>query len=256
LLRKDLKRPAYATGTADPHEVARFGRLADQWWDPNGAFRNVHAFNSARVEHLTRRLPVLLGRDPSGALPLAGLTLLDAGCGAGIATEQLSRLGAATTGIDAAERNVMVARHHAERSGYAVDYRHALPEQLVAEQKQFDAVLSLEVVEHVADVDAFLQALARLVRPGGVLVIGTLNRTVRSFLEAIVGAEYILRLLPRGTHDWRRLVTPSELEDGLARHGVSTVERCGVVLNPLTRRWSIRPDDSVGYLQFHRKAAT
>jgi 2-polyprenyl-6-hydroxyphenyl methylase/3-demethylubiquinone-9 3-methyltransferase len=255
MLRKDLKRPAFATGTADPTEIARFNRLAQEWWDPDGAFTVVHAFNRARVAHLAQRLPVLLGRDPAGALPLSGLKLLDAGCGAGIATEPLSRLGAATTGIDAAERNIEVARRHAETSGCDIDYRHILPEELVAEGRQFDAVLSLEVVEHVADLDAFLGALSRLVVPGGVLVIGTLNRTLRSYLKAILGAEYLLRLMPRGTHDWRRFVTPAELAAALATQGFTVLERSGVTLNPLTRRWSIGRDDSVAYLQFHRKAA-
>jgi len=233
----------------------RFNRLADDWWNPEGAFTMAHAFNRARVEHLARRLPALLGRDPAGALPLTGLSLLDVGCGAGIATEPLSLLGAAMTGIDAAERNIRVARHHAERSGCDIDYRHVLPEELVAEGHRFDVVLALEVVEHVADLEAFLGALSQLVVPGGLLVVGTLNRTLRSFLKAIVGAEYVLRWMPRGTHDWRRFVTPSELKARLERFGFASLECSGVVFNPLTMRWSIGRDDSVAYLQFHGKAA-
>jgi 2-polyprenyl-6-hydroxyphenyl methylase/3-demethylubiquinone-9 3-methyltransferase len=241
-------------GTADLDEIARFNRLAEEWWKPAGAFKMVHAFNRVRVGHLLQRLPVLLGRDPSGSLPLAGLSLLDAGCGAGIATELLAQLGADTTGIDAAERNIRIARHHAEQAGSHVSYVHVLPEEVVAQGRRFDAVMSLEVVEHVADLEAFIAALARLVAPGGVLVIGTLNRTLRSFLKAIIGAEYLLRMLPRGTHDWSRFVKPSELSTGLAPHGLTEIERCGVQFHPFSRRWSVGADDSLDYLQFYRKA--
>jgi 2-polyprenyl-6-hydroxyphenyl methylase/3-demethylubiquinone-9 3-methyltransferase len=255
MLRKDLKKPSSTPSTADPEQIARFQRLAEEWWNPEGAFTMVHAFNRARIAHLARRLPMLLGRDPDSALPLTGLNLLDAGCGAGIATEPLSLLGGNMTGIDAAERNIQVARHHAGSSGCTIEYRHVLPETLVAEGRRFDAVLSLEVVEHVADLHAFLGALSQLVALGGILVIGTLNRTLRSFLKAIVGAEYLLRWMPRGTHDWRRFVTPTELDVRLKSLGFATLERSGVVFSPLTRSWSVGSDDSVTYLQFHRRVA-
>ena len=254
MLRKDVRRgsPVFS-GTADPAEIARFDALAEEWWNPDGAFKTIHAFNRVRVKHLFERLPVLLQRDPRAAQPLAGMKILDVGCGAGLVTEPISRLGAAVLGIDAAERNVLVAERHARATGAPVLYRHALPEELADQGGAFDAVLSLEVVEHVADRPAFLEALVRLVAPGGILVIGTLNRTMRSFVKAIIGAEYVLRWLPRGTHDWRKFVTPDELDLSLKRHGLMMVERCGVVLNPISRQWKISKDDSVTYMQFHRK---
>lgn len=256
MLRKDVRKhlPA-SSGTADPAEIARFNALAEEWWKPDGAFKTVHAFNRVRVAHLSARLPILLQRDPRAVQPLTGLNIIDVGCGAGLVTEPMSDLGAAVLGIDAAERNVGVAEWHARSTGASVQYRHALPEEITEEGRTFDAVLSLEVVEHVADLSIFLKALARLVAPGGVLVIGTLNRTIRSFVKAIVGAEYVLGWLPRGTHDWRKFVTPEELDLGLRHHGLTLVERSGVVLSPLSMRWAISKDDSATYLQFHRKVS-
>lgn len=254
MLRKDVRKISPpASGTADPAEIARFNALAEEWWNPDGAFKVIHAFNRVRVEHLFERLPILLRRDPRTARSLAGMKIIDVGCGAGLVTEPISRLGAAVIGIDAAERNVLVAEGHARSTGASVQYLHALPEELADLGGVFDAVISLEVVEHVVDLQEFLEALARLVAPNGVLVIGTLNRTIRSFVKAIIGAEYVLRWLPRGTHDWRKFVTPEELDLGLRRHGFKMVERCGVALNPISRRWSISKDDSATYMQFHRK---
>lgn len=252
MLRKDILKAASPT-TADPAETARFDALAAEWWKPDGAFKTVHAFNRTRVAYLAARLPDLLGRDALISRPLGGLTLLDVGCGAGLVAEPMAGLGAAVTGIDASARNVAVAGTHAAGSGLAITYRQGLPEHLVAEGRTFDIVLSLEVVEHVADVPRFLAACAGLVAPGGVLVIGTLNRTVKSFALAIVGAEYVLRWLPRGTHDWRKFVTPAELEDGLGRAGLTPVERIGVVFDPLGWRWRLAPADTVNYLASFRR---
>ena len=231
MLRKDIRKAA-PTGTADPAEVARFDALAEEWWKPDGAFKTVHAFNRVRVEHISARLPVLFQRDARAARPLAGLRIIDVGCGAGLVAEPLSLLGADVLGIDAAERNVRVAERHAGASGAPVRYRHALPEDLAGEAGAFDVVLSLEVVEHVADLPAFLQALARLVAPGGVLIIGTLNRTLRAYVKAIIGAEYVLGWLPRGTHDWRKFVTPVELDVRLRPHGLRVVETIGCRAQP------------------------
>jgi 2-polyprenyl-6-hydroxyphenyl methylase / 3-demethylubiquinone-9 3-methyltransferase len=253
MLRKDvLKASPAQAGTADPQEVARFNTLAEEWWKPDGAFKVVHAFNQARVAQISERLAVLFGRDPRAANPLAGLKIIDVGCGAGLVAEPLSQLGATVLGIDAAERNVAVAGRHARMTGAPAEYRHALPENCAELAGSFDVVMSLEVIEHVADVPAFLGALARLVAPGGILLIGTINRSMRSYAKAIVGAEYVLRWLPRGTHDWRKFIKPAELEHNLCRHGFSLVERTGVTLNPLTMRWGISPDVSTNYLQFHR----
>lgn len=253
MLRKDIRKSAQA-GTADPEEIARFDALADEWWKPDGAFKVIHAFNAVRVRHLTQRLPALLGTDATARRPLDGKSVLDVGCAAGLVTEPISRLGADVTGIDAALRNILVARRHAEATGAPVRYRHALPEDLADEPKRFDVVMSLEVVEHVGDLHAFLRAIARLVAPGGILVIGTLNRTLRAYVKAIIGAEHVLRWLPRGTHDWRKFVKPDELALELRTHGFTVEEHAGVVLNPLTMRWRIANDCSVTYLQFHRRA--
>lgn len=255
MLRKDLRRNAAVSGTADPAEIARFTALAEEWWKPDGAFKAAHDFNGARVAHLAARLPALMARDPGALRPLQGLRMIDVGCGAGLATEPLSRLGADTLGIDATERNVRVATHHAAASGAPVRYRHALPEEVVAEGLVFDIVMCLEVVEHVADLPAFLAALARLTAPGGILAIATLNRTLRSFAVAIVAAEYLFHMMPRGTHSWRKFVTPAELAASLAPHGLRSVERTGMNFHPLTRRWSIGGGDGVAYIQFHRKVA-
>jgi 2-polyprenyl-6-hydroxyphenyl methylase / 3-demethylubiquinone-9 3-methyltransferase len=254
MLRKDLKKDfAAARGTADPAEIARFNALAEEWWKPDGAFKMVHAFNQARVRHIAARLAALFGRDATSDRALAGLKIIDVGCGAGIVAEPLSRLGADVLGIDAAERQVAVAEKHARASGARVRYRHALASDCVADFGTFDAVLSLEVVEHVADLDAFLGDLVKLVRPGGLVIIGTLNRTVRSYVKAIVGAEYVLGWLPKGTHDWRKFVTPDELERRFEPLGVRRLEASGVLFHPLGNRWSIGRDLSMNYLQIHRK---
>ena len=258
MLRKDIRKSAFQAAaddmaTADPVEVERFNRLADEWWKPDGALKVVHAFNAARVDYLTERLPRLFDRDPTATMPLAGLSIVDVGCGAGIVTEPISRLGASTLGIDAAERNTLTAARHATANHVSVSYRHALPEELVSEGRKFDIVLSLEVVEHVASVPAFLSALCKLVAPRGILVIGTLNRTPISYLKAIIGAEYILGWMPRRTHDWRKFVTPAELESHVSLHGFGVIETRGIELNPLTMRWRIARSANTTYIQVHRR---
>jgi 2-polyprenyl-6-hydroxyphenyl methylase / 3-demethylubiquinone-9 3-methyltransferase len=247
MLRKDQLK-SFAGATADPAEVARFERLADEWWKPDGAFKVVHNFNAARVAQLAAMLPQYFGRPGGSAGSLKGLTLVDVGCGAGLVAEPMARLGADVLGIDAAGRNIAIAERHAAAAAVALTYRQALPEALVAERRTFDIVLSLEVVEHVADVSVFLKACAALVAPGGILVIGTLNRTARSYALAIVGAEYVLGWLPKGTHDWNRFVTPDELRAGLMPHGLEPLRTDGVVLNPLTQSWRISRDSAVNYM--------
>jgi 2-polyprenyl-6-hydroxyphenyl methylase / 3-demethylubiquinone-9 3-methyltransferase len=253
MLRKDVRKDSPAAiGTADPAEIARFDALAEEWWNPEGVFKAVHAFNRVRVRHISERLPVLLQRDPRAARPLAGLNVIDVGCGAGLVTEPISRLGANVLGIDAAQHNVVVAERHARLSGASLRYRQALPEDCADQAGTFDAVLSLEVVEHVANLPKFLESVARLVAPRGVLLIGTLNRTLRSYVTAIIGAEYVLGWLPRGTHDWHKFVSPAELDFTLKRYGFEIAESCGVAFNPLMMRWGINTDLSTNYLQFHR----
>lgn len=252
MLRKDLRRDS-GPGTADAAEIARFDALADEWWKADGAFKTIHDFNRVRVGYLREHLPKLLQRDPAAPSPLRGLKIIDVGCAAGIVTENLAPLGAEILGIDAAGRNIAIARRHADASGSGVEYRQALPEDLAAHAASFDVVLSLEVVEHVADQRAFVAAIAGLVKPDGILVIGTLNRTLRSFVKAIIGAEYILRWLPRGTHDWRKFVKPRELDVQLHEHGFALEAQTGVSLDVLRGRWETVADDSVTYLRLYRR---
>jgi 2-polyprenyl-6-hydroxyphenyl methylase/3-demethylubiquinone-9 3-methyltransferase len=256
MLRKDtLKTRDPAAPTSDAAEIAKFNALAEEWWNPNGKFKVVHAFNAARVSYLIPHIASQLGGPRDADRPLDGIRIADIGCGAGLVSEPLASAGAHVFAIDAAERNVAIARHHAAQSGVdTIAYETALPEQLGSDHTgAYDAVLSLEVVEHVAGVDAFLAALARLVRPGGIMVIGTLNRTAKSFAFGIVGAEYVLRLLPVGTHAWSKFVRPSELDTALGPHGFTREALAGVSMNPITWSWSIGNDTAVNYLATLRK---
>ena len=205
MLRKDIIRSSpEVAGTADPEQIARFNALAQEWWSPYGKFKVVHKFNAARVGPILKMLGENFNARNRDVL--SGLRVADVGCGAGLVSEPLARAGAAVTAIDASERNIAIARRHAEDAGLAIDYKCSLPEQLAAEGASFDAVLSLEVVEHVADVRLFLKTIAGLVRPGGRLILGTMNRTALSWVIGIVAAEWVLRWLPRGTHEWSRFV--------------------------------------------------
>ncbi|WP_207483623.1 bifunctional 2-polyprenyl-6-hydroxyphenol methylase/3-demethylubiquinol 3-O-methyltransferase UbiG [Arenibaculum pallidiluteum] len=238
-----------AGGTVDADEVARFSAIAAEWWDPRGKFRPLHGYNPVRLRYIRDAACRHFGRDPAAPEPLRGLSAVDIGCGGGLLTEPLSRLGAGILGIDAAERNVRVAEAHAAETGAPATYRACTAEDLVAEGRRFDLVLALEVVEHVADVPLFLGSLAALTAPGGMIAMATINRTPKAFALAIVGAEYVLRWLPRGTHDWRRFLRPSELAAGLRPHGFSVRGLTGVVYNPLTDTFSENPRDlGVNYM--------
>jgi 2-polyprenyl-6-hydroxyphenyl methylase/3-demethylubiquinone-9 3-methyltransferase len=236
--------------TVDAQEVARFNALAESWWDPHGKFRPLHKFNPTRLAYIRDRVAAHFGRDAEGPRPLSGLKVLDIGCGGGLLAEPLARLGATVTAIDAAEDNVRVARRHAQAGGLAIDYRHARAEDLAAAGERFDVVLAMEVVEHVADLDAFLDAACALLAPRGTLVIATLNRTARAFALAVVGAEYVLRWLPRGTHQWKKFVRPSELAQRLRRNGLTVAEVTGVSYNPLGDSWHLSGDLGVNYMVF------
>ncbi len=243
------KDSASATAASvDLDEVARFTALADAWWDPDGKFRPLHRFNPVRLAFIRDRLAAHFGRDPKASEPLAGLRLLDVGCGGGLLSEPMSRLGAEVVGIDAAEKNIAVAGLHAKDMGLVIDYRHAAAEDLAAAGETFDAILNMEVVEHVADLDVFLGACGQMLREDGVMVVATLNRTAKSFLLAIVGAEYVLRWLPRGTHDWRKFVRPSELAASLRQASVDIAEITGVSYNPLNDKWALSRDLDVNYM--------
>jgi 2-polyprenyl-6-hydroxyphenyl methylase/3-demethylubiquinone-9 3-methyltransferase len=241
-------------GTALATELAKFSAMADAWWDPDGDFKPLHRFNPVRVAFIRDAMAAHFGRDITQPRPFAGLTLLDIGCGGGLLCEPLARLGFSVTGIDAAERNIGTASNHAERSGLAIDYRLAMPEDLVAEGKTFDAVLSMEVVEHVSDVTLFLDAVGALCRPGGAMAGATMNRTLKSLALAKVGAEYVLRWLPRGTHDWRKFLKPSEFAAGLRHAGLTVTDVAGMTFNPLTGEWRRTTDVSINYLLFATKA--
>ena len=237
-----------ARTTIDADEVARFNALADEWWNPNGKFKPLHKFNPVRLTYITERVSEHFGRDPRAGRPLEGLRLLDIGCGGGLLCEPMARLGAKVVGADAAPTNIEVARIHAERSGLAIDYRCTTAETLAEAGETFDVVLNMEVVEHVADVDLYMEACCRMVRPGGLMFVATINRTMKAWALAIVGAEYVLRWLPRGTHQYDKLVRPGELHAALARGGMEVLDETGVFYNPLADAWRRSRDMDVNYM--------
>lgn len=235
--------------TVDPAEVAKFQAMAEAWWDPEGKFKPLHMLNPCRLDYITRQISAEFGRDLTGPKPFSGLRILDIGCGGGLLSEPMARLGAEVVGADAAERNIPVARLHAEQSGLQIDYRHTTAEALAAAGERFDVVLNMEVVEHVADPQAYLTACHDLLKPGGLMICSTLNRNAKSFAMAIVGAEWVMRWLPKGTHDWKKFITPDELYDLLRRAGLKPVDRKGMVFNPVSWRWSLSDRDlSVNYV--------
>lgn len=237
--------------TADAQEIERFHQVADSWWDPTGKFRPLHQINPVRIRFIRDHATAHFDLDPKSKVPFEGLTILDIGCGGGLLSEPMARLGATVTAIDAGEKNIATAKAHAAESGLNIDYRHQLPEQLADMPERFDLVLNMEVVEHVSDVTLFMDSAGRLVKPGGAMVATTLNRTLKSLALAKIGAEYILRWLPRGTHDWRKFVKPSELSNALAHAGLETKDIQGMVYNPLGDRWRLDTRDfDVNYLMF------
>ena len=244
-----------ARRTVDEDEVARFSRMASQWWDARGPMAPLHKFNPVRLGYIRDIACKRFGRDPKRLDCLKGLRMLDIGCGGGLLSEPLARLGADMVGADPAEANIEAARLHAATSGIAVDYRATTAEALAAAGERFDVVLAMEVVEHVADVNLFVELTGAMVKPGGLMVAATLNRTLKSFALAIVGAEYVLRWLPRGTHQWDKFVSPNELEIALARAGLRLIDETGVVYNPLADRWRLGADMDVNYMVAAVKAA-
>jgi 2-polyprenyl-6-hydroxyphenyl methylase / 3-demethylubiquinone-9 3-methyltransferase len=244
--------PPQPTGASlDASELAKFAAMAEEWWDPRGKFAPLHRLNPTRIAYIRDKAAARFGRDPLRPRPLAGLRLLDIGCGGGLICEPMARLGATVTGLDPVERNIGVARLHAEESALEIDYRAETVEALAertAEAERFNIVLALEVVEHVADLRVFLGACAGLLAPEGLLILSTINRTAKAFALAIVGAEYVMRWLPRGTHDWRRFVRPSELAAALRPSGLALTDLTGVAYNPLSDSWRLSPDLDVNYM--------
>jgi 2-polyprenyl-6-hydroxyphenyl methylase/3-demethylubiquinone-9 3-methyltransferase len=232
----------------DPGEIAKFSAMAAEWWDPTGKFAPLHKFNPVRLGFIRGTASAHFGRDPKSLKPFQGLTLLDIGCGGGLLSEPMARLGFAVAGVDASEKNIKTARAHADTSGLPVDYRATTAETLAAEGLCFDVILNMEVIEHVADLPAFLGACATLLKPGGLMVLATLNKTLKSLALAKIGAEYVLGWLPRGTHDWSRFLPPATVEKLLEEAGLKPFKRQGVSFNPLNWCWSLSPDTDVNYM--------
>ena len=244
------------TAGVDPAEIAKFEAMADEWWDPNGKFKPLHMMNPCRLGYAVAQIGAQHGRDPKDLRSLAGLRILDIGYGGGLLSEPMARLGATVVGADAAARNIPVARVHAEKMGLEIDYRVTTAEALAEAGEQFDAVLNMEVIEHVPDPQAFLDACAALVRPGGLMITSTINRNPKSYVVAIVGAEQVMRWLPTGTHDWAKFITPTELQTMLGRAGLEFVDAKGFVFNPLRWAWRISAGDlSVNYVTTAVKGA-
>jgi 2-polyprenyl-6-hydroxyphenyl methylase/3-demethylubiquinone-9 3-methyltransferase len=243
--------PETLTGTltgrsVDPAEVAKFSAIAAEWWDPSGKFAPLHKFNPVRLEFIRREAAARFARQ--GLRPFESLSLLDIGCGGGLLSEPMARLGFAVTGADASARNIGTAEAHALQSGVAIDYRATTAEALAAEGLSFDVVLNMEVVEHVADVGAYLAACTRLVKPGGITIVATLNRTLKSLALAKIGAEYVLGWLPRGTHDWNRFMAPADLRAKLEDSGLTILKTQGVSFDPLAWDWKLSSDVDINYM--------
>ena len=234
--------------TVDQTEVDRFAALATEWWDPRGKMAVLHKFNPVRLGFIKEAACRRFDRDAKRLDALAGLRILDIGCGGGVLSEPLARLGAAVVGADPAEANIAAAKLHAAEVGVTVDYRATTAEALADLGERFDVVLAMEVVEHVADLGLFVKRCAEMVKPGGLMVTATLNRTLKSFALAIVGAEYVLRWLPRGTHRWDKFITPNELAAVLERHGLTVTDETGVIYNLVADRWQIATDMDVNYM--------
>jgi len=233
----------------DADEVARFSALAAKWWDPAGEFAPLHRFNPTRLAFIREQALLRFGRDATARAPFAGLRLLDIGCGGGLLCEPMARLGFEVVGVDASAENVGTAKAHADALGLAIDYRASTAEDLLAAGAgPFDLVLNMEVIEHVADPGQFLRDTARLIAPGGMMIVATLNRTAKAFALAKLGAEYILRWVPAGTHDWKRFLTPDELRGFLAGEPVEVDGPFGVAFDPLSGRWSRSDDADVNYM--------
>ncbi len=237
-----------AKTTIDQSEVDRFSAMAAEWWSPTGKFKPLHKFNPVRLAYIRDKAAENFSRNPKSAKPLEGLRVLDIGCGGGLLSEPVARMGADVVGADPSEKNIGIASTHAKASGVAVDYRAVTAEQLAEAGEAFDIVLNMEVVEHVADVELFMNTCAGMVRPGGLMFVATINRTMKAAALAIFAAENVLRWLPRGTHQYEKLVRPEELEKPLVANGLEIIDRTGVFFNPLANQWNLSKDMDVNYM--------
>ena len=244
-----------ARTTIDQAEVDRFSAMAAEWWDPTGKFRPLHKFNPVRLTYIRDLVCAQFGRDPHSHRPLEGLRILDIGCGGGLLSEPMARMGADVLGADASEKNIGIAKAHAAGSGVPVDYRAVTAEALAEAGETFDVVLNMEVVEHVADVELFVTRCAEMVKPGGIMFVATINRTVKAAALAIFAAENVLRWLPRGTHQYEKLVRPEEIEKPLTASGLTVTDRTGVFFNPLLNQWNLSKDMDVNYMLVARRAS-
>lgn len=245
--------PAPHAPSLDPAEVEKFSKIAAEWWNPKGKFAVLHVFNPVRLAYIKEQVAARFARDPFDRRPFAGLRFLDIGCGGGLLTEPMARLGARITGIDPAEKNIATATVHAQEQDLAIDYRAMTAEALADAGETFDVILNMEVIEHVADPQAFVRTCARLLKPGGLIFVATLNRTLKSFGLAIIGAEYVLGWLPKGTHQWEKFITPDELEAWLTQSGLKQLDRAGVTYNPFSGEWRRARDMDVNYMLVAQK---
>ncbi|MCC6863419.1 MAG: bifunctional 2-polyprenyl-6-hydroxyphenol methylase/3-demethylubiquinol 3-O-methyltransferase UbiG [Rhodobacteraceae bacterium] len=229
--------------TIDPTEVAKFETMATEWWDPNGKFKPLHILNPCRLDYITNQIAAEFNCDLTKPEPFKNLRILDIGCGGGLLSEPMARLGAKVVGADAAPSNIPVAQIHAKQSGLTIDYRHTTAEDLSAAGEQFDVVLNMEVIEHISEPVAYLSACHDLLKQGGIMICSTINRNPKSFIMAIIGAEWVMRWLPKGTHDWSKFITPEELYTLLRNAGFDLVDRKGMIFNPVTWSWSLSAHD-------------
>jgi 2-polyprenyl-6-hydroxyphenyl methylase/3-demethylubiquinone-9 3-methyltransferase len=250
----DLKLMTMNT-SLDPAEVEKFSKLAAEWWNPNGKFGVLHKFNPVRLAYIKEQVTARLARDPLLERPFEGLRLLDIGCGGGLLCEPMARLGASVMGVDPSEKNIKTATVHAAEQGLAIDYRAGTAEDLAAAGERFDVILNMEVIEHVADQRAFAATCCSMLKPGGLMFVATLNRTLKSFGLAIIGAEYVLSWLPKGTHQWEKFVEPEELKEWLSAAGAKVLTQSGVTYHPLGREWKRSNDLSVNYMVVAEKTS-
>ncbi|EJF92974.1 3-demethylubiquinone-9 3-methyltransferase [Bartonella taylorii 8TBB] len=240
--------------TIDQSEIDHFSRIAAEWWNPQGKFRPLHQFNPARLSYIREKICLEFHRDPLSLMPFENLKILDIGCGGGLLCEPIARLGAIVVGADAAQTNIEVAKIHAAQNNLSIDYRTTTAESLANEGEQFDIILNMEVVEHVADVNLFIAATAKMLKPQGLMFVSTLNRTWKAWGLAIVGAEYILRWLPKGTHNYKKFLKPQELKNLLSENAVTVIDEIGITYNPLNDSWNRSRDMDVNYLLLAKKS--